>query len=124
MRAMSDGEIESFVAAVDFSAATRLGLLTSEGALVALAEGFPYRVETNRHGGGLFDRCRLAQARIGDPTLPRHGVEGYGHGIARLVLQCDSRNTAMRRLLRTMNGETCEESGEITAVWHFSGGQA
>jgi GNAT superfamily N-acetyltransferase len=122
MRAMSDRGLASFVAALDFGAATRLGLLTPHGELVALAEGFTYAVGARtdmevafstdaswRRCGlatGLFDAmARLARAtggRLRGPAVsqPQYrdapSVEGRGcSGVRRLG--GNHRGLALRR---------------------------
>lgn len=125
MRAMSDRDLEVFVAALDFAAATRLGLLSHEGEIVALAEGFAFGVGTRTDMEVAFS-TDAAWRRCGLATRLFHDMAQLAHegGIDRLVLQCDRRNIAMRRVLKAVDAETREESGEITAVWHCARRQA
>jgi GNAT superfamily N-acetyltransferase len=125
MRTMSDPELKAFVAALDFAAAKRLGLLNREGEIVALAEGFAFGVGTRTDMEVAFS-TDAAWRRCGLATRLFHDMAQLARerGIDRLVLQCDRRNIAMRRVLKAVDAETREESGEITAVWHCDGGEA
>lgn len=125
MRAMNDRDLDAFVAAIDLTAATRLGLLDCDGELVALAEGFSYGAGTGTDMEVAFStdtawrRCGLATRLF--YSMARLARE---RGIDRLVLQCDSRNSGMRRVLKGVDAETREHSGEITAVWRCAGESA
>jgi RimJ/RimL family protein N-acetyltransferase len=125
MRAMSDRDLEVFIAALDFAAATRLGLLNREGEVVALAEGFAFGVGTRTDMEVAFS-TDAAWRRCGLATRLFHNMAQFARerGADRLVLQCDRRNTGMRRVLKAVDAETFEESGEITAVWPCVRGHA
>lgn len=124
MRGMSDSDLQAFVDALDFTAATRLGILDPDGELVALAEGFAYSngTQTDMEVALSTD---AAWRRRGLATRLFHAMAKLARerGIDRMVLQCDSRNTGMRRLLNGVDAETRNESGETTAIWHCTRGQ-
>jgi RimJ/RimL family protein N-acetyltransferase len=117
-RSMSDADIQAFVESPRHAQPRRLGFVDAEGHVVALVEGFSFRVgehtqielafSTDREwrNRGLATQLFCAIARQGGPT-----------GAARLVLQCSSRNLPMRRLLRSVGAQTREDGGEVDAVW-------
>jgi RimJ/RimL family protein N-acetyltransferase len=125
MRAMSDVDIATFATDADFGPATRLGFVDLDGHLVALAEGFSYAVGSQARMEVAFS-TDAGWRRRGLATRLFHamGRIAQERGIERLVLQCDRRNTGMRRLLRNVGAQTCDESGEIEAVWNCTGPHA
>jgi GNAT superfamily N-acetyltransferase len=117
MQASTDGLIAGYVARIDFSGSACFGCFDDAGELVALAEGLaceasaPRCVEAALSTDAGWRQCGLA--RLGFAAL-----EAWcsGRGVERIVLHCDARNTAMRRLLHAMAAVTTVEDGEVDAV--------
>jgi GNAT superfamily N-acetyltransferase len=117
MQALTDAAIAGYVARIDFSASTCFGCFDDAGGLVALAEGLPCDANPLR----CVEAALSTDAGWRQRGLARLGFEALEawcseRGVERIVLRCDARNTAMRRLLRSMAATTTVEDGEVDAV--------
>ena len=118
MRVMSDDDITTLVRSDTGEKAVRLGLVDPGGQVVALVEGYAYRVGARTDMELAFSTDQ-GWRRRGLATFLFHEIARLGRdqGVARLVLQCESRNLSMRRVLRNVDAQTAEDSGEVSAIW-------
>lgn len=117
MQMPTDDAIASYVARIDFGAAACFGCFDDAGELVALAEGLACDANPLR----CVEAALSTDAGWRQRGLARLGFEALqawcsDRGVERIVLHCDARNTAMRRLLRSMAAATTVEGGEVDAV--------
>lgn len=117
MQVSTDEAIAGYVARIDFGASACFGCFDEAGDLVALAEGLPCEADSPRCvEAALSTDAAWRQrglARIGFGALVAWCLD---RGVERIVLCCDARNVAMRRLLRSVAASTTVEDGEVDAV--------
>lgn len=117
MQIMSNDALESHVAGIDLALNLRLALFDPNGSLVALAEGFSYVAGARREMEVAFStdaswRRRGLAKRLWTAMVER----ARDHGVERMVLHCDSRNTGMRGLLSAVGATSSVEATEVHAT--------